>query len=744
MSPRPRALARRASRHRTSLQLLALVLVGTALYAAPAPAQEGGDTAPWFEHARVDLMATGGYDRELTAPPAEHEPDTSQAPDDAGVEPGGEETGGGAGDGGGTGDEGDTTDSGPGPGWSSVAELPIAGQFVVLEWDGDPAAEYQIRSRNAGEWTEWVDAHVDGDERPDASEPGFEGNSLGPIFVGDDAEAIELVIEDGHPEDLSLLVMESHEPEGYVEPSTTTPAGDGRNGGRSPGAGGGTAGTPAPPPIFTRAQWGAGGWAYGNPGCGNGPTMMSSLRFAVVHHTVSTNDYSASQADDQIRAIYDYHVNGRGWCDIAYNFVVDRFGTVWEGRTNSISGPVQGGHASGFNTGSMGVVLLGQYHPGSSPPATTVSSAQYGGVRDLIAWKFGVHGIDALGTTTEVSGGSTSIPAGTQVTLRTISGHRDVGSTGCPGDNAYVLLPGWRTDVAAKLSGAPSAATRPGAAKNADGRMEVFATGNDGTIFHGWQSKPNQGPWTGWYPLNSQKFVGGVSVTPNKDGRLQVFARASSGAVQTSSQTTPNGIWGSFSSIGGNARSTPAAGTNQDGRLEAYYTGNDGLVWHNWQWAPAGSWSGWSSLGGSFTNAPAVGRNRDGRQELAVVGNDGQLYHSWQQVPNGGWSPWYSLGGTLKGDAAIATNVDGRVEMFAVGTDGQLWHNWQWKPNGTTGWSGWYPMGGTFSAGPAVNINIDGRLELFTYGSDGKLWNNWQVVAGGGWSGWHPLSSKLR
>ena len=82
--------------------------------------------------------------------------------------------------------------------------------------------------------------------------------------------------------------------------------------------------------------------------------------------------------------------------------------------------------------------------------------------------------------------------------------------------------------------------------------------------------------------------------------------------------------------------------------------------------------------------------------------------------------------------------------MFAIGTDGQLWHNWQWKPNGTTGWSGWYPMGGSFSAGTAVNINIDGRLELFIYGSDGKLWNNWQVVAGGGWSGWHPLSSKLR
>lgn len=707
-----------------------VVAVGAVLYAAPAPAEDGTGEAPWFEHARVDLMASGGFDRELTSPPEPHAPEvgTTVAPaDDAG-----------------TGADDTTTgqDDQPGPEWSSIAELPIDGQFVVLEWDGDPGVGYQIRSRNSGAWTDWVETHVDGDERPDASEPGSEGNSLGPIFVGDDAEAVEVVVEEGHPEDLSLLVMESHEPEGFVEPTASGPGGGGA--GASGSGGTGTAGAPAAPPMFTRAQWGAGGWAYGNSGCGNGPTMASSLRFAVVHHTVSTNDYSTSQADDQIRAIYDYHVNGRGWCDIAYNFVVDRFGTVWEGRTNSISGPVQGGHASGFNSGSMGVVLLGQYHPGSSPPAAGVSDAQYGGVRDLIAWKFGVHGINALGTTTEVSGGSSSIPAGTTVTLKTIIGHRDVGSTGCPGDNAYVRLPSWRTDVAAKLSSASAAATRPGAAKNADGRMEVFATGGDGRIFHGWQSKPNQGPWTGWYAFGSQKFVGGVSVTPNKDGRLQIFARASNGSISTSSQTTPNGIWGSFSSIGGSARTTPAAGTNKDGRLEAYYTGNDGGVWHNWQWSPGGSWSGWSSLGGSFTNAPAVGLNRDGRQEIAVVGTNGQLVHSWQQVPNGGWSAWHNLGGSLRGDAAVATNHDGRVEMFAVGTDGQLWHNWQWKPNGTTGWSGWHPMGGSFTAGPAVNINIDGRLELFTYSADGRLWNNWQVVAGGGWSGWHPLSSKLR
>lgn len=732
MPSSPRAHRRRPLRAAVGLSVLVAATAVTAAIAPSAPAQppapsptepETGQPAtgqpatgqpeasqphrPWFEHARVDLEALG---------------DARADDDGAGVEA-----------------------TAPEPGWSVEAALPIPGQFVVLEWDGDPHAGFRIRSRNDGEWTDWVDAHVSGDERPDASEPGVEGNSVGPIFIGDGAEAVDIEVEEGRPDGLSLLVMESHEPAGYVEP---TVADVGGTPGALPGSGddptGRAEGAPSAPAMFTASQWGSGGWAYANSGCGSGPTTMSALRFAVVHHTVSTNDYTSSQADDQIRAIYDYHVNGRGWCDIAYNFVVDRFGTVWEGRTGSIGGPVQGGHASGFNTGSMGVVLLGQYHPGSSPPAATVSSSQYNGVRDLIAWKFGQHDVDALGTTVEVSGGSTSIPAGTKVTLKTISGHRDVGSTGCPGDNAYTLLPNWRTDVAARVAGAPTAATRPAAGRNADGRLEVFALGGSSKIFHGWQSKPNAGPWTGWYELGSSKFTAGVAVTSNKDGRLQLFARNANGQISTSGQTTPNGIWSSFSSIGGSARGAPAAGTNKDGRLEAYYTGNDGAVWHNWQWSPGGSWSGWFSMGGSFTAAPTIGTNKDGRQEIAVVSPGGQLVHSWQQVPNGGWSPWYSLGGSLKGDAAAATNKDGRMEMFALGTDGQLWHNWQWVPNGTTGWSGWYPMGGSFTAGPAININIDGRLELFIYGPDGRLWNNWQVVPNGGWSGWHPLSSALR
>lgn len=713
---------------RRGVEAALFILVGSVLVSAPASTQDTAAERPHFEYAEVDLAAVGSYSREAADLPPVTDPATGTTLQPTTTVP--DLTTGGD-------NPGSPDDRQPGPGWSAAAELPIEGQFVVLEWEGEPEATFQVRSRNSGSWSDWVVAHAEEDERPDADEPGFDVNAVGPIFVGEDAEAVEVSVFDGAPDDLSMTVMESVEPTGYRDATPTAPQES-----NTLSAFGSGNGVPNAPVIYTRANWGAGGWAYGNPGCEDGPRAASSLRFAVVHHTVSTNDYSPAQADDQIRAIYDYHVNSRGWCDIAYNFVVDKYGSVWEGRSGSTSASIQGGHAQGFNLGSVGVVLLGQYHPGSEPPAATVSSAQYAGVRDLIAWKFGLNGVNALGTTTEVSGGSSSIPAGTVVTLKTIIGHRDVGSTGCPGDNAYVLLPSWRNDVAAKVAAAPPAPSRPAAASNKDGRLEVFAVAANGQVTHGWQQKPTTGPWVGWYEMGGF-YSGGVSAQENADGRIELFTRTSTGQIRHAWQTTPNGIWSSFVSMGGTAKSDPAVSINKDGRLEAYYTGTDGRIYHSWQVAPGSYWSGWYSLGGLFANAPAAGENKDGRQELVVIGLDGQVFHSWQQTPNGGWSPWYSMGGKFKGDAFVATNADGRLEIFALAPDGSIWHNWQWAPNGTGGWSGFLPLGGQFTGGPGVGRNADGRLEVIEVGLDGRLWHMWQE-AGGAWSAWHVLSTPIR
>ena len=166
---------------------------------------------------------------------------------------------------------------------------------------------------------------------------------------------------------------------------------------------------------------------------------------AVVHHTVNSNDYGPGDVAGMIRGIFYFHIQSRGWCDIGYNFLVDRFGRIWEGRLGGGHRAVIGGHAGGFNTASTGVSVLGDYTSIGVPPAV------YSALRDLLAWKLKFHGVDPLGTHNRVVRESDCNcqrwPVGTIVTLPNIIGHRDVDTTGCPG-SLYNILPQLRQDVA--------------------------------------------------------------------------------------------------------------------------------------------------------------------------------------------------------------------------------------------------------------------------------------------------------
>ena len=69
----------------------------------------------------------------------------------------------------------------------------------------------------------------------------------------------------------------------------------------------------------------------------------------------------AAQSAAIVRGIEIYHVKGNGWNDIGYNFLVDKYGQVFEGRYGGVDRPVIGAHAEGFNTGSVGVAVIGDY-----------------------------------------------------------------------------------------------------------------------------------------------------------------------------------------------------------------------------------------------------------------------------------------------------------------------------------------------------------------------------------------------
>ncbi|WP_380166949.1 matrixin family metalloprotease [Jannaschia sp. R86511] len=258
--------------------------------------------------------------------------------------------------------------------------------------------------------------------------------------------------------------------------------------------------------------------------------------------------------------------------------------------------------------------------------------------------------------------------------------------------------------------------------RNQDGRLEIFARGTDNALWHQWQQ--SGGGWSGWSSLGGV-ITGPPAVSRNADGRLEVFARGTDGAVWHRWQTAPNGTWAGWSSLGGVITSEITLGTNADGRMEVFARGTDNAVWHNWQVRPNGTWSGWSSLGGRITSNIAVGANADGRMELFVRGTDNALWHRWQTAPSSGWSAgWSSLGGVITTDPAVGRNRSGRMEVFARGTDNALWHRWQTAPN--SGWAGWSSRGGVITTRPAVSANADGRIEVFARGTDNALWHQWQ------------------
>jgi hypothetical protein len=189
---------------------------------------------------------------------------------------------------------------------------------------------------------------------------------------------------------------------------------------------------PTQPAIITRAGWGANeklrrcGPDYAEDG----------VKMAYVHHTVSSNAYAPSRADDLIRGIYAYHVRGRRFCDIAYNFLIDRFGRIYEGRYGGMDQPVIGAHAMGFNTGSSGVAALGTF------TSRTVPAAMLRAYKRLLAWRLDVAHVRPTGRAvmTSAGGSNQKFQKGQDVTLPAIAGHKDTGYTVCPGSFLYRKL----------------------------------------------------------------------------------------------------------------------------------------------------------------------------------------------------------------------------------------------------------------------------------------------------------------
>ncbi len=206
-----------------------------------------------------------------------------------------------------------------------------------------------------------------------------------------------------------------------------------------------TLGPGQPPNIISRAEWGAGSGMR----CG-GPSYGDKIRAGVVHHTATGNDYSPEDSAAIMRSIYAYHTFTLGWCDIAYNALVDKYGQVFEGRAGGITKDVMGSHTGGFNSDVWGVSMIGDFED-VPPPDIMIKT-----VGRLLGWRLGLDHVNPLGTVRLKSAGGiyTIIPGGKTIELPEIFAHRDVGNTECPGDAGYATLKEIR-QIAAAFNGPP-------------------------------------------------------------------------------------------------------------------------------------------------------------------------------------------------------------------------------------------------------------------------------------------------
>ena len=324
--------------------------------------------------------------------------------------------------------------------WVS-APLEIDATAAGLSWEGSGAPEgaWIRASDNGSDWGPWVELHGDPDHGPDPGgrEDALARDGTDPVWVGE-SHFIQYKV-DGPGIDLHAE---------YVETA-------GRNlsgwekvklffsriaiGRRSPAVA-----QPDQPAMVSRAEWGGDACLAG---LAPEPDYADRVELLFIHHTdhgTNSNGYGPNDGKDLVYAICSYHVNVREWSDIGYNFLVDKYGTIYEGRGGGIDAGVVGAHTGGFNSYSTGIAFIGD-HTASAP-----TDAAQGALLRLAAWKLDVHHVDPLGTVTVESLGSTKYPEDTIVQLPTVAGHRDASVTSCPGGACYALLDWFRSGIAAE------------------------------------------------------------------------------------------------------------------------------------------------------------------------------------------------------------------------------------------------------------------------------------------------------
>jgi N-acetylmuramoyl-L-alanine amidase-like protein len=312
-------------------------------------------------------------------------------------------------------------------GWRTlpVMRAPRRFDMLGLRWaPGTRGVHAQVRARRSnGSWTPWTALHVLGDHAPDS---GRVPAGTEPCWT-DSADYFQVRLQ-GHPHGLRARFVRA-------KPTAQLSRRSAMRLGRTSASKPATGSQAGPPPIVARSAWG------GDSCQPRSAPEYGAIQLAFVHHTVTANDYGPEDSASIVLGICKYHRDHNGWNDIGYNFLVDRYGQVFEGRAGGTDQAVIGAHAQGWNTDSTGIACLGDFTGVAQTPQGMDALAR------LVAWKLSLHGVPVTGqiTLTSRGGSENRYPSGTVVTFERISGHRDGDSTSCPGDTLYGQLPDLRS-----------------------------------------------------------------------------------------------------------------------------------------------------------------------------------------------------------------------------------------------------------------------------------------------------------
>lgn len=324
---------------------------------------------------------------------------------------------------------GDQPQAAAASGWRTTRVLRAPRRFdlIGLRWSGDARVRAEVRARRRrGEWTAWLPLHPAADHGPDG---GGAASGTDPAWTGG-ADEFQLRLRGAAP---GLRAR-------FVRARPTASAA--RRLGARLRRGRSQAGQP---PIIARAEWG------GDAVTPRDDPSFGEVQVAVVHHTVSANDYGPRDSAAIVLGIARFHRDSNKWNDIGYNFLVDEYGQVFEGRAGGVEQAVIGAHAQGYNATSTGIACIGTFS------SVVQTEAGMSALARLIGWKLALHGVPVEGevAVTSAGGATNRFPRGAPVTLSRICGHRDGDKTSCPGDALHGQLADLRAR-AARYTGAVS------------------------------------------------------------------------------------------------------------------------------------------------------------------------------------------------------------------------------------------------------------------------------------------------